>query len=128
VLVGGIVFRRHRGEPLGVLKLADAPEERDGVLRSVSASLRVITLAISVSMVRRECGRRPGIVASEELGYGNCVPELRVTILRPVFACRTFRYPRFYAIIGNKARASREPQAGSKVAEYNFAGRPGGTP
>jgi len=33
-----------------------------------SASLRVITLAISPpSMVRRECGSRPGIVASEEL-------------------------------------------------------------
>ena len=34
------------------------------------ASLRVIILAVSPSMVRRECGSRPGIVASEELGTG----------------------------------------------------------
>jgi hypothetical protein len=70
VPIGGVVFRRHCGEPLGVLGLPDVLEELDGLRRFVSASLRVITLAISLSMVRRECGSRPGIVASEELGTG----------------------------------------------------------
>jgi len=41
-----------------------------GLRRFASAPLSVITLAISLSMVRRECGRRPGIVVSEELSTG----------------------------------------------------------
>jgi hypothetical protein len=87
VPVGGVLFRRHFREPLGVLGLADAPEESTAFRRFVSASLRVITLAISPSMVRRECGPRPGIVASEELvpksPTRNRSPFLKCTVTRP---------------------------------------------
>jgi hypothetical protein len=71
VPVRGLILRRHFREPLGVLGHADALEELDGFPpRFASASLRVIALAISWSMIWCECGSRPGNVVSEEL-----VPE-----------------------------------------------------
>jgi hypothetical protein len=75
VPVGGVVFRGHRLEPLGVVVLDDAPEELDGLLPFRLRFTPRHHLGHSVLMVRRECGNGPGIVASEEL-----VPESLSTI------------------------------------------------
>jgi hypothetical protein len=53
-----------------VLGLADAPKELDGFPPFLLRLAPRHHLATSLSMVRRECGSRQGIVASEEL-----VPE-----------------------------------------------------
>jgi hypothetical protein len=68
--VGCVILRRHLREPLGVLGFADAPEELDGFLPFRLRFAAGHHFGHSMSMVRRECGSGPGIVASEEL-----VPE-----------------------------------------------------
>jgi hypothetical protein len=75
VLVGGVLFRRHFREPLGVLGFADAPEELGGLpplrLRFAPRHHLGHLTVDGTARVRP----RPGIVASKELGAGIGLPN-----------------------------------------------------